>query len=87
MSEFQKVTRVEVIDSSGRILVKYGEFDLSFQDNDRTLKVFVKGYRCSTRGCDKLAEDGVEYCPDHSPYFSGVEKEEKKPEKIGSVRI
>ena len=37
------VTRVEVIDGHGRSYVKHGvkETKLSFQDNDRTLKVFL----------------------------------------------
>ena len=39
------VNRLEVIDDSGRILVKYlkdGEkLSLSFQDDDRTLKIFI----------------------------------------------
>jgi hypothetical protein len=41
---FPKVTRVEVIDSSGRSYVKYDVSDvsISLQDDDRTLKVFLK---------------------------------------------
>ena len=39
------VNRLEVIDDSGRILVKYlkeGEkLSLSFQDDDSTLKIFI----------------------------------------------
>jgi|APGre2960657404_1045060.scaffolds.fasta_scaffold00061_46 hypothetical protein len=42
----QKVTRVEVIDERGRSYVKYltahREVVLSFQDDDRTLKVFIQ---------------------------------------------
>jgi hypothetical protein len=39
----RKVTRFEVIDESGRIYVKYGvEVELSYQDDGRTLKVFVR---------------------------------------------
>lgn len=41
-----KVTRVEVIDEQGRSYVKYlashREVVLSFQDDDRTLKVFIQ---------------------------------------------
>ena len=38
-----KVTRFEVITEEGRELVKYGvETILHFQDDGRTLKVFVK---------------------------------------------
>ena len=41
---FPNVTRVEVIDSNGRTYVKYGVSDvsISLQDNERTLKVFLK---------------------------------------------
>lgn len=38
-----KVTRFEVIDEAGRILVKYGiriDF-VSLQDDERTLKIFI----------------------------------------------
>jgi hypothetical protein len=40
---FEKVTRVEVIDSSGRGYTKYGVtgVELSLQDDDRTLKIFL----------------------------------------------
>lgn len=41
-----KVNRVEVIDEKGRSYVKYlashREVVLSFQDNDRTLKIFIQ---------------------------------------------
>jgi hypothetical protein len=38
-----RVTRFEVIDETGRIYVKYGvEVELSYQDDGRTLKVFVR---------------------------------------------
>ena len=38
-----KVTRVEVITSSGREFIRYGcsDVELSLQDEDRTLKVFL----------------------------------------------
>ncbi len=37
-----KVTRFEVIDQSGRKLVRYDiKLDLSLQDNGKTLKVFL----------------------------------------------
>lgn len=41
---FPKVTRVEVIDSSGRAYTQYNVKDvqISIQDNERTLKVFLK---------------------------------------------
>ena len=47
MAETEKVTRVELIDhrastSHGRVFVAYGcRVELSYQDNGRTLKVFV----------------------------------------------
>jgi hypothetical protein len=41
-NNIDKVTRFEVIDDSGRVLVRYGiKIELSFQDDDRTLKVFL----------------------------------------------
>lgn len=42
--KFPNVTRVEVIDSSGRSYVKYAVSDVSIsvQDDERTLKVFLK---------------------------------------------
>ena len=36
------VTRIEVIDPTGRVLVYYGEVELSFQDDGKTLKLFTK---------------------------------------------
>ena len=47
MSKEAKVTRFEVIDHTeageGRIIVKYGvTVELSYQDDGRTLKVFIK---------------------------------------------
>jgi hypothetical protein len=39
---FKNVTRFEVIDDSGRALVRYGiKVELSLQDETRTLKVFL----------------------------------------------
>lgn len=39
----KKVTRLEVIDENGRAYTKYNidNVDLSFQDDDRTLKIFI----------------------------------------------
>jgi hypothetical protein len=38
-----RVTRLEVIDQSGRVyVIKDSEVELSYQDNARTLKIFVK---------------------------------------------
>jgi hypothetical protein len=39
----QRVTRFEVIDENGRAYVRYGVgIELSYQDDGRTLKVFVQ---------------------------------------------
>jgi len=39
----RNVTRLEIIDETGRIYSKYDcEIELSLQDNGKTLKVFVK---------------------------------------------
>lgn len=42
--KLKTITRFEVIDNDGRSYIKYGVEDirLSFQDDDRTLKVFLK---------------------------------------------
>jgi ssDNA-binding replication factor A large subunit len=38
-----KVTRVEVVDETGRVYTKWNcSIELSYQDDGRTLKVFVK---------------------------------------------
>jgi hypothetical protein len=43
MKETQRVTRFEVIDEHGRAFVRYGvAVELSYQDDGRTLKVFVQ---------------------------------------------
>lgn len=44
MNSYPKVTRVEVIDNSGRAYTEYNAADvqISFQDDERTLKVFLK---------------------------------------------
>lgn len=42
-SEENKISRVEVIDENGRSYVKYfdGDCELSYQDDGRTLKIFI----------------------------------------------
>ena len=42
-SENNKISRLEVIDDNGRSYVKYfdGECELSYQDEGRTLKIFI----------------------------------------------
>lgn len=44
LTALPKITRVEVIDSSGRSYSKWDvkDVELSFQDEGRTLKVFLK---------------------------------------------
>ena len=46
MSDTSKVTRFEVIDENGRVYVKNSLYnchlELSYQDDGRTLKVFIK---------------------------------------------
>jgi len=42
MNNFEKITRVEVIDATGRILVINNSFiRLMLQDDVRTLKIFI----------------------------------------------
>jgi hypothetical protein len=42
--DMSKVTRVEVISSKGRVYTNHDvrDVELSFQDDDRTLKIFLK---------------------------------------------
>ena len=41
---YKDVTRFEVIDESGRVYLRlHTHVDVSLQDNNRTLKVFIKG--------------------------------------------
>lgn len=46
MADISKVTRFEVIDENGRVYVKNSLYnchlELSYQDDGRTLKVFIK---------------------------------------------
>ena len=43
MADISKVTRFEVIDTNGRVYQKWNcNVELSYQDDDRTLKVFIK---------------------------------------------
>ncbi len=47
----KKITRVEIIDKKGRSYVNWNVFNnvvLSLQDNDRTLKIFIKDKRAIT---------------------------------------
>ena len=45
LNDVEKVTRLEVIDESGRAYVRWNleSIQVSFQDNNRTLKIFVSG--------------------------------------------
>ncbi len=47
-------------------------------------KIQAEIKRCK---CGKPAEEGVDFCQNHSPYFSGGLREQKKPEKVGNTRI
>ena len=43
MADTSKVTRFEVIDTNGRVYQKWNcNVELSYQDDGRTLKVFIK---------------------------------------------
>jgi hypothetical protein len=43
MADNSKVTRFEVIDENGRVYTKHNcTIELSYQDDNRTLKVFIK---------------------------------------------
>ena len=48
--KFEKVTRVEVIDDDGRAYAFHGatNLDLSLQDDNRTLKLFITGNQGET---------------------------------------
>lgn len=43
IKRYNSVNRVELIDSSGRVYVKYGNFQIKVQvqDDDKTLKIFI----------------------------------------------
>lgn len=44
LDHYKDVTRFEVIDESGRVYLRlHAHVDMSLQDNNRTLKVFIKG--------------------------------------------
>jgi hypothetical protein len=44
LDHYKDVTRFEVIDESGRVYIRlHTHVDVSLQDNNRTLKVFIKG--------------------------------------------
>jgi hypothetical protein len=51
-----EVTRVEVIDDDGRQFVRWGipEVALSYQDDGRTLKIFLKGSDVTKDVCMEL---------------------------------
>jgi hypothetical protein len=80
-----KITRLEVINENGRLVVLYDvKVELSYQDDDRTLKIFVKD-KCKDESCDSVAENGIDYCATHSPYLRNTST--KAVEKVGKVRI
>jgi hypothetical protein len=46
MADNSKVTRFEVIDENGRVYTKHNcTIELSYQDDSRTLKVFIKALK------------------------------------------
>ena len=46
MANNSKVTRFEVIDENGRVYTKHNcTIELSYQDDSRTLKVFIKALK------------------------------------------
>ena len=55
MNSYPKVTRVEVIDSRGRAYMEYNAADVqvSFQDDEKTLKVFLKNLNKGEEGPDE----------------------------------
>lgn len=57
IEDLSKVTRIEVIDENGRSYVNkspYNKVELSYQDDSRTLKVFI-----SKTECDHEYSDGT----------------------------
>ena len=57
--KLKKVSRLEVIDENGRSYVKYGveDIELSFQDDNTTLKLFLKVKEGATIEDWKNSED------------------------------
>lgn len=62
---FEKINRIEVIDETGRVYAKgsiYGtpvKVQLDFQDDDRTLKVFVENIKLSGDDTSSERQRGV----------------------------
>ncbi len=86
-----KVTRVEVIDytgrlnSAGRLLVKYGQFEFSLQDDGTTLKIFMTKEFCNQTGCESQPEVDAHYCSNHAPYLKSTS--DKPTERVGGIKI
>lgn len=60
MQNFDKVTRFEVIDGTGRAYVRYGvSVKLQLQDDDRTLKVFISKNEKNPLDKEDKTEEGV----------------------------
>ena len=60
--KYEKVTRVEVIDDTGRAYTNWNVSDLQFslQDDERTLKVFIVGKKDDyTRDGNDCSHGGV----------------------------
>lgn len=71
--DLSKVTRVEVIDSKGRSYVNWNDsnqVELSLQDDNKTLKVFVKRKPPEKEILGSF--DSKEMCESHNPYLTKI---------------
>ena len=75
MNNYPKVTRVEVIDNCGRAYMEYNAADVqvSFQDDGKTLKVFLKNLNK-----DERPQGAADYEADKRNMNWGSYKEDKK---------
>lgn len=73
--DLSKINRVEVIDESGRAYTNYSvdKCELSLQDDDRTLKVFVKKISqvCIRYEVDKMKGNCMTVCRAYSDVMVG----------------
>lgn len=61
MVDLSKVTRLTIVGPSGRELEKYGNYEFSLQDNNRTLKIFSEGPVMTVTKKDKTHEIIAKY--------------------------
>ena len=75
MNNYPKVTRVEVIDNTGRAYMEYNAADVqvSFQDDGKTLKVFLKNLNKGER-----PQGAADYEADKRNMNWGSYKEDKQ---------